>query len=71
MAELSAVGYTSRFRPAQVLPGGGDERMIAKWIFDEVEERRRAMPRGMDRGRDEEIVEKTERAPHRTSAGEH
>jgi len=45
--------------------------MIAKGILDEVEEHRRAMPRGMGRGRDEEIVEKTERAPLRTSAGEH
>ncbi|MBI1946485.1 MAG: hypothetical protein HYS27_12360 [Deltaproteobacteria bacterium] len=51
--------------------GGGHERMIAKWILDEVEEHRRAMPRGMDRGRDEELAEKTERAPLRTFAGEH
>ncbi len=42
--------------------------MIAKWILDEGEEYRRAMPRGMDRGRDQGIGEKTERAPLRPSA---
>ena len=56
---------------APVLPGGGHERMIAKRFLDELEEQRTAMPCGMDRGRDEEIGEKTERAPLRTSAGEH
>ncbi len=45
--------------------------MIGKRMLAEGEEHRRAVPRGMDRGRDDGIGEETERAPLRTSAGEH